>query len=82
MTKQTELKPCPFCGCEAKYNQSYNPCEVWVYCVNTDCFARPEVSMSCPTKPNGDGMTSMPLFEEAKAVIIDRWNRRSHEQGN
>jgi Lar family restriction alleviation protein len=37
MTKA--LKPCPFCGADARYD-SFGPRRVLVYCVNLTCGAR------------------------------------------
>jgi len=58
-----ELKSCPFCGGEAKIEQSIE--DHWsVYCPNEECPARPDTAEYCCS--GGD-------------VVIKKWNTRKSD---
>lgn len=63
MTNDTELKPCPFCGSEAKYHYRDVPLSKWrhaIVCVSSSC------GMEGP-------------IESSKPGAVELWNRRALE---
>ncbi len=68
---EQKLKPCPFCGGEAKTYMKHKiiGLTLWVQC--TKCNA--ETLGYCPK----DDLES---FEECKKLAIEAWNRRVYEQ--
>lgn len=60
----SELKPCPFCGGEARLSQ-YPFCDI-ILCENEGCFIKPSLSMS---HVNAD--------HSQQHLLIEAWNRRA-----
>ena len=67
--------PCPFCGKQPKIGKSWMPVEVYVECINEDCFGQPSMSESVPCLDNRNG-TFYPLFEKAYSILLEKWNKR------
>lgn len=64
-----ELKPCPFCGSEAKFRhigKGTHKHELGVHVRCTSCKAQTEIYYPL-------GWTS---YEERKQSVISKWNRR------
>ena len=70
-----KLKVCPFCGVKPNIDKSYLPTEVYIECVNNDCFVRPCISEGVECVDNGN-KTFSPLFEKSYPIIISKWNKR------
>lgn len=75
-----ELKPCPFCGGEAKVSlmeKTYGACGARIVCKN--CRVRTRFYSTHETIVNGKTITT-PLTEEGKRrgikEAIEAWNRR------
>ena len=71
--KMTELKPCPFCGSEAKYKKEkdhqYNYyTELVVGCTNSHCFCRTRTSLGVAP--------SEYLIKTQMDKMIEKWNKR------
>lgn len=67
-----DLKPCPFCGSEARTGANYGVRGGFVQCINVDCYCNPEVFVAA--SHNADASLSLDAaLEEAKI----RWNRRT-----
>lgn len=67
-TSIKELKPCPFCGGEAKIRLEYSHDTVTASCICTKCYAR---TASYPDNS-----------EDGKCVFtaINKWNERYKEE--
>lgn len=66
MSMITELKPCPFCGGEAKIF-AYNEGGICVKCM--ECL--------CQTQAVTDGSVAMCKQGNAFELVIKAWNRRA-----
>ncbi|MDF3000547.1 MAG: Restriction alleviation protein Lar [Bacillota bacterium] len=67
----TDLKPCPFCGGKAEYEQFANPKTSYsVKCTVCRCGT---YGWDCPSTGTHDGN---------KAMQAERWNRRKGELTN
>jgi Lar family restriction alleviation protein len=76
-SKETELRPCPFCGGEAKLTtQRENAGMGWVvtefFVECKDCGARSKI---VEEDYNGDKE-----YKELKSLAIEVWNRRAYER--
>lgn len=70
-----ELKPCPFCGGEAKIkaaNKNYG-FTIWCQC---ECGAR--TVGYCPYTDNED--SSLESIESCKNSAVEVWNRRANNE--
>ena len=70
-----ELKPCPFCGEEAKIravNKSYG-FTIWCQC---ECGARTQGY--CPNTDHE--VTTMSNIEQCKNKAMEAWNRRANDE--
>lgn len=76
MDKKEEMKPCPFCGGDARETQSYFPSEVYVGCQNDYCRVYPLVAVEAQCSLNEDGKTYTPDFDAAFEKAIEIWNTR------
>jgi hypothetical protein len=76
-TSESQPLPCPFCGAKAAKDRIYMDALFYIYCPNSDCPAEPSVSAraKCVENP-GDTITYSPIWEDAEAEAIAKWNRR------
>jgi hypothetical protein len=69
--------PCPFCGAEANKDKVWMDAVFYIQCSNTDCVAQPSISVKAKCVENkGDTITYSPLWEDAEAEAIAKWNTR------
>lgn len=69
--------PCPFCGAEANKDKVWMDALFYIQCSNTDCVAQPSISVKAKCVENkGDTITYNPLWEDAEAEAIAKWNTR------
>lgn len=72
-----ELKPCPFCGGEAKIkavNQKSYGLTIWCQCKK--CGVKTEEY--CPITNNED--TTLDSIEKCKNTVLEQWNRRVNDE--
>lgn len=65
-----QLKPCPFCGGEAKIYMEHKKIGLTLWGQCTKCYAK--TSGYCP-------IDDLESFEKCKKLAITAWNRRTYE---
>lgn len=73
--KMNELKPCPFCGSEAKAFKWGATAEVEIVCQNEDCGVMQSGIVSV-----GDNESDEEAYERAYQIAKEKWNRRVNNE--
>lgn len=72
-----ELKPCPFCGGEAKIkaaSKEYIGFTIWCECKN--CYA--QAGGYCPDMKKED--TAIENIDSCRNKAVEAWNRRANDE--
>ena len=73
----TDLKPCPFCGWEAKAFKWGATYEIEIVCQNEDCRVR---QSGIVTKK--DDESEKEAYERAYQIVKEKWNRRADNEAD
>lgn len=74
MEENRELKPCPFCGGEAKIKATTKEITGFIiWCECSKCHAK--TSGYCPDINKED--SSLDSIEECKEYAVEKWNNRA-----
>lgn len=71
------LKPCPFCGGEARYVELTTDGVVRVGCFSEKCDASPDITMTLKSEMWPDGKSFHYVVGETGKAAVEAWNRRT-----
>lgn len=81
--KETELKPCPFCGgvAEIKPNNIYTEKGLCVHCTSSNCHIHTiTVMYDCIYNQYGGKKNIYVTREMAEERVTNMWNRRANDE--
>lgn len=80
--KETELKPCPFCGGDAEVREAYVYLDAAVLIRCSNCFVKTEKVLVNHPKLKYDGLDESTRYTKEQAIqkAAEVWNRRSDNE--